>query len=64
MRISAAKLADTVGSVVPWPTHILDIADELARANPSFNKEKFIKRATSKWEERHEYPDLNDEIPY
>lgn len=64
MRISAAKLADTVGSVVPWPTHILDIADELAHANPSFNKEKFIKRATVKWEERHEHPDLSDEIPY
>lgn len=64
MRISAAKLADTVGLVVPWPTHILDIADELALANPSFNKEKFIKRATSKWEERHEYPNLDDEIPY
>jgi hypothetical protein len=53
-----------VGSVVPWPTHILDIADELARANPSFNKEKFIKRATSKWEERYEPPNVDDTIPY
>lgn len=64
MRISVAKLADTVGSVVPWPTHILDIADELARANPSFNKEKFIKRATSKWEKRYEPPNVDDTIPY
>jgi hypothetical protein len=64
MRISTAKLADILGPVVSWPTHLHLIADELAAANPSFNKEKFLRRATEKWEEVYATQPMDDYIPY
>lgn len=57
-------LADTFGAVVPWPTHLKSVADELEKTNPRFDREKFLRRANAKWDETHELPELDDEIPY
>lgn len=57
-------LADLFGSVVPWPTHLHTVADHLEQTNPRFDREKFISRATKKWEESYEPDQLGDEIPY
>jgi hypothetical protein len=35
-------LADTLGPLVPWPTHLHSIADELEKTNPKFDRDKFI----------------------
>jgi hypothetical protein len=40
------------------------VADELAATNPRFDKEKFLRRATKAWEDRHEIGEIDDEIPY
>jgi hypothetical protein len=57
-------LADMFGEVVAWPSTLEYIADRLEETNPRFNREKFIKRSTVKWEESHDLPELDDEIPY
>lgn len=64
MRISTAKLADIIGPAVSWPNLLPIIADELASANPSFNKKKFLRRATEKWEEFYAAEPMDDHIPY
>ncbi len=55
-------LADAIGSKAGWPTQIEMIADDLALADPSFNKEKFIRRAVKAWEDT--IPELEDEIMF
>lgn len=57
-------IADTIGPMVAWPSHLHLIADELARTNPRFNREKFIERATKAWEDRNEIDPIDDHIPY
>jgi len=57
-------LADELGSIMEWPTALHDVADTLAKTNPRFDREKFLRRAMNKWEETHEFPILEDEIPY
>jgi hypothetical protein len=57
-------LADMFGEVVAWPSTLEYIADRLEETNPRFNREKFIKRSTVKWEESHDLSELDDEIPY
>jgi len=57
-------IADLMGPLVTWPSHIHSIADELERTNPKFNRDKFIQRATTAWENNHELPSINDNIPY
>ena len=57
-------IADLMGPLVTWPSHIHSIADELERTNPKFKRDKFIQRATKAWENNHELPSINDNIPY
>jgi hypothetical protein len=57
-------LADMFGEVVAWPSTLEYIADRLEETNPRFNREKFIKRSTVKWEESHDLQEIDDEIPY
>jgi len=57
-------LADTLGHVVSWPSHLHVIADELQKTNPRFDREKFIERATKVWEQNYEPSETYDEIPY
>ena len=57
-------IADTLGPMVSWPSQIQTIADELARTNPRFNRERFINRAVKAWEANHKMPEIDDEIPY
>ena len=57
-------IADTIGPMVSWPTHLHSIADELEKTNPRFNRKKFLQRATKTWEDNNEQPDIDDSIPY
>ena len=57
-------IADTIGPMVGWPSHLHSIADELEKTNPRFNREKFLQRATKAWEDNNEQPDIDDSIPY
>jgi len=57
-------LADTLGPLVPWPTHLHSIADELEKTNPKFDRDKFIRRGTVAWEKNYVAPIVEDEIPY
>lgn len=57
-------IADTIGPLVAWPSHLESIADELEATNPRFDRHKFIQRATKAWEERNEISQLDDCIPY
>jgi hypothetical protein len=47
-----------------WPTALHDVADALAKTNPRFDREKFLRRAMNKWEETHEVATIEDSIPY
>lgn len=57
-------LADMFGQIAPWPTTLEVIADHLEETSPKFDRAKFIKRATKKWEDSHDGLKLDDEIPY
>lgn len=57
-------IADRVAPLLAWPTRIQELADELAKSNPKFNREKFVTRATAAWEKHNPPPELDDEIPY
>jgi hypothetical protein len=50
--------------MVGWPTQLNQIADELQRANPNFNRDKWLRRATDAWEANYNPSEINDEIPY
>ena len=61
-------IADKIGPLVSWPSHIHSIADVLAATNPKFDRDKFMLRATTAWEEnrdktRFKY-DIEDEINF
>lgn len=57
-------IADTIGPMVSWPSHLLTIADKLEETNPQFNREKFLARAYAAWERNNHIEEINDEIPY
>ena len=57
-------LADKLGPLVPWPTHLHSIADELEATNPKFNRKKFILRGTEAWERNYIAPVIDDEIEF
>lgn len=57
-------IADTFGPLVEWPSKIQIMADELAKTNPRFDRERFIRRATKAWEDKHTPQEIDDEIPY
>jgi len=40
------------------------LTDELKQANPNFNKDKFIQRATKAWEDQQPLVEIDDDIPY
>lgn len=57
-------IADLMGPMVAWPSHLIDIADALEKTNPKFVRKKFLERATKAWEDRQNTGDLDDTIPY
>ena len=59
-------IADYIMPHMSWATGIEQVADELKRTNPNFNRDKFVDRATKVWEEHYERgrEDFDDEIPY
>jgi len=54
-------LADKLGPLVPWPTHLHSIADELEKTSPKFDRDKFIRRATEAWEKNYLPPTVEEE---
>lgn len=64
MIIQIEELADKLGPTANWPTQIHVWADVFEEADPSFNREKFIRRATDAWEKGFNPPDIDDRIPY
>ena len=57
-------IADVIAPMLPWPTHIVELADKMAKVNKDFDKEKFLKRALKNWEDNYEPPIIDDSIPY
>jgi len=57
-------LADEVAPLMGWPSQIVDMANRLAKTNPRFNKEKFLKRAVEAWEKANPMEAIDDQIPY
>ncbi len=57
-------LADEVAPLMGWPSQIVEMANRLAKTNPRFDKEKFLKRACDAWEEANPMEKINDEVPY
>ena len=54
-------IADVMGPLIPWPTHLHSIADKLEQTNPKFNREKFIRRGTQAWEDNYIPPTIEEE---
>jgi len=57
-------IADLMGPMVAWPSHLIDIADALEKTNSKFVRKKFLERATKAWEDNQNTGDLHDTIPY
>lgn len=57
-------IADIIAPKLSWPTHIIQLADEIAEKNPDFDREKFLRRAIKAWEDNYEPPIIDDSIPY
>lgn len=59
-------ICDKLAPLFHYPTAIAEAADILATTNPRFDRDKFIRRATEKWEERYAQnaPRVDDYIPY
>ena len=57
-------IADLMGPMVTWPSHLIDIADALEKTNPKFARKKFLDRATKAWEDNQNTGDLHDKIPF
>lgn len=67
MRLSKQHfemIADVVGPLVSWPSHLHTVADELEKTNAKFDREKFLQRAFKAWERKYELPTIDDNIPY
>ena len=57
-------IVDVIAPMLPWPTHIVELADKMAEVNKDFDKEKFLKRAIKNWENQYVPPAIDDSIPY
>jgi len=57
-------IADLMGPMVAWPSHLIDIADALEKTNSKFVRKKFLERATKAWEDNQNTGDLHDTIPF
>ena len=59
-------IADMLGPMVGFPSHLIVIADELEATNPKFDRKKFLDRATKAWEDANPQimEPLDDSIPY
>ena len=58
-------IATQIGPHVLYPSRLHDIADKLAATNPLFDKDKFIQRATTAWEDANlDEHELDDEIRF
>ena len=57
-------IADLMGPMVAWPSHLIDIADALEKSNSKFVRKKFLERATKAWEDNQNTGDLHDTIPF
>lgn len=57
-------IADLMGPMVTWPSHLIDIADALEKTNPKFARKKFLERATKAWEDVQYKGKLDDTIPF
>ena len=57
-------IADLMGPMVAWPSHLIDIADALEKSNHKFVRKKFLDRATKAWEDNQKIGELDDTIPY
>jgi hypothetical protein len=57
-------IADEIAPMLPWATHIHDLAQKLKVTNRNFDYDRFVERATKAWEENHIPKDIDDEIPY
>jgi len=57
-------IADLMGPMVAWPSHLIDIADALEKTNSKFVRKKFLERAIKAWEDNQNTGDLHDTIPY
>ncbi len=65
-------IADIIAPKLSWPSHIQQIADELAKTNPKFDSVKFCNRAERAWwnevyrlnPQAHPIQENDDDIPY
>lgn len=57
-------IADTIGPLVGWPSHLITVADALEETNSAFNREKFLARAYAAWEANNEAAAIDDEINF
>ena len=57
-------IADVIGPLVSWPSHLHTVADRLEETNPRFDREKFLRRSIAAWEKNHDIPAFDDHIPY
>lgn len=59
-------LADMIGPMVSFPSHLIVMADELEKTNPKFNRKRFLERATKAWEDANPQimEPIDDSIPY
>ena len=63
-ELNLTTLSRVIGLNVSWPTHIITIADAIKEEDPSFDTERFIKRATRIWEDNFNPEVSEDYIPY
>ena len=57
-------IADLMGPMVAWPSHLIDIADALEKSNSKFVRKKFLERATKAWEDNQNIGELDDTIRF
>ena len=59
-------IADEIAPMLPWATHIHDLANKLKQTNRNFNYDRFVDRATKAWEANQlaNMDEIDDEIPY
>lgn len=64
MKVDPLKLAKQIGVSASWPTQIKVWSDILADHDPTFDREKFERRAMQWWEATYQPPEIDDHIPY
>tara|TARA_R100000935_G_scaffold56169_1_gene87223 strand:+ start:3751 stop:3957 length:207 start_codon:yes stop_codon:yes gene_type:complete len=63
--VTTDNLAGIIGKYMPWPQQLEEVADQLEKLNPRFNRKRFVALGTAAWEKNFPKPeDLDDEIPY